>query len=296
MARIFITGSADGLGLLAAKQLQDKGDKRTRVFSHHQDRSKVPSMKPGIVLILLFCLCTSIVVAQKNDSTFLFKTDLSVTNNGFSIIPAFTLGKPAALLDMKMGNKRLSFEPQFRFALEGRPWSFVFIYRYKAITRSKFQLTFGGHIPGLNFVTRRIAVSGVDEDMSVVRRFLAGEIIPKYIISKNVSISIYYLRGHGFQKDGPQTSNFLSLQGSFTRIKVAGKVYVDFKPQLFYLTVDADDGFYANATTTIGIMNFPITISNIVNKAIKSDIAAKDFDWNLSLVYTIDKNFVVKSK
>lgn len=59
--------------------------------------------------------------AQKRDSTFFFKSDLSITNNGFSIIPAFTLGKPAALLDMKMGNNRLSFEPQFRFALEGRP-------------------------------------------------------------------------------------------------------------------------------------------------------------------------------
>lgn len=257
MERIFITGSA---------------------ASHHQDRTKIPSMKPGIVLIFLFDLCTSIVVAQKSDSTFLFKTDLCVTNNGFSIIPAFTLGKPAALLDMKMGNKRLSFEPQFRFALEGRSWSFVFIYRYKAINRSKFQLTFGGHIPGLNFVTRPIEVNGVVEDMSVVRRFLAGEIIPKYIISKYASISIYYLRGHGFQKDGPQNSNFLSLQGSLTRIKIAGKVYVDFNPQFFYLTVDADDGFYANATTTIGIKNFPLTISSIVNKAIQSDIAANDID------------------
>lgn len=244
-----------------------------------------------LVFFVSGCHCS---FAQKRDSTFFFKTDLSVTNNGFSLIPAFTLGKPAAMLDMKMGNRRLSFEPQFRFALEGRPWSFVFIYRYKAIYRSKFQLTFGGHLPGMNFVTRPIEVNGSVEDMSVARRFLAGEIIPKYIFSKNANISIYFLRGQAFQKEGPQTSNFLSLQGSFTKIKIAGKVYADFNPQLFYLTLDDDDGFYANATTTIGIRNFPLTISSIVNKAIQSDIPAKDFDWNISLVYTIDKNFVIR--
>lgn len=246
------------------------------------------------LFVLIFALGVSAGYAQQRDSTFFFKTELSLTNNGFSIIPAFTLGKPAALLDMKMGNKRLSFEPQFRFALEGRPWSFVFIYRYKAIMRSKFQLTIGGHIPGLNFVTRPIEVNGVVEDMSVARRFLAGEIIPKYTFSNKVSVSIYYLRGHGFQEDGPEDSNFLSLQGSFSKIKVAGKVYVDFNPQLYYLTVDADDGFYVNASATLGIRNFPVTISGIVNKTIQSDIPTKDFDWNISLVYTLDKNFVIR--
>jgi hypothetical protein len=58
--------------------------------------------------------------------------------------------------------------------------------------------------------------------------------------------------------------------------------------------VDADDGFYANATTTLGIHNFPVTISGIVNKAIQSDIPTKDFDWNISLVYTLDKQFVLR--
>ncbi|MBL7793772.1 MAG: hypothetical protein JNK77_15695 [Saprospiraceae bacterium] len=251
-------------------------------------------MKIRAFLILSCFFYLSFCYAQKPDSTFFFRTDLSVTNNGFSIIPAFTLGDPAAMLDMRMGNKRLSFEPQFRFALEGRPWSFVFIYRYKAINKPRFQLSFGGHIPGLNFVTRTLSINGVDQDMSVARRFLAAEVIPNFVISKNASIGLYFLKAYGFQKDGPQKSNFLTLRGSFTKIKIAGKVFVDFYPQLFYLNMDADDGFYANATATIGIRNFPLSISGIVNKAIQSSIPAKDFDWNISLVYTIDRRFVLK--
>ncbi len=209
-------------------------------------------------------------------------------------MPAFTLGAPAAFLDMRMGNKRLTFEPQFRFALEGRPWSFIFIYRYKAVIKPKFQLTIGAHAPGLNYITRPVDVNGIQEPLSVARRFLAGEIIPSYKFSPHISVSLYYLRGHGFQQHGPQNSNFLSFQGNFTKLKLAGKTYFNFNPQFFYLKVDADDGYYVNATTTVGVHGFPVTVSGIVNKAIESSIAARDFDWSISLVYTLDKHFVLK--
>jgi hypothetical protein len=193
-----------------------------------------------------------------------------------------------------MGNKRMSFEPLFRFSLEGRPWSFVFIYRYKAIIKPKFQLTVGGHLPGLNFVTNTVMINGIEEKLSVARRFLAAEIIPTYKISNKTSIGLYFLRGHGFQNHGVQNSVFLSLVGNFNKIKLAGKTYVNFSPQVFYLKVDADDGFYVNATATLGIRGFPFTISSIVNKAIESEIPAKTFDWNVSLIYTLDRQFKVR--
>lgn len=247
-----------------------------------------------LVLTIVFATIGNIVSAQNKDSTFYFHADLSVTNNGFSIIPAFTLGDPAAFLDMRIGNKRLSFEPQFRYALEGRPWSFVFIYRYKAIIKPKFQLALGGHLPGINYVKTPVTIGSITEELSVARRFLAAEIIPTYRFTRNISVGLYYLRGHGFQKHGPQNSNFLSLQGNFNKIKLVGKTYFSFSPQVFYLKVDATDGFYVNATTTFGVNGFPLAISSIVNKAVESNIPAKDFDWNVSLVYTIDKAYIRK--
>jgi hypothetical protein len=250
-------------------------------------------MKLKLLLTLFGLLYLSSGYAQR-DSTFFFRTDLNITNNGFSIIPAFTLSAPAAYFDMRMGNKRMSFEPQFRFALEGRPWSFVFIYRYKAIIKPKFQLSLGAHLPGLNFVTNTVMINGIEEKLSVTRRFLAAEINPTYNISKKASVGLYFLRGHGFQNHGPQNSTFLSLVGNFTKIKLVGKTYFNFNPQAFYLAVDSDEGFYVNATTTFGVNGFPLTIASIVNKAIESTIPAKDFDWNVSLIYTLDKQFTLR--
>ena len=75
---------------------------------------------------------------------------MTVTNNGISFIPSFNLGKPAAIFDLTMGGKKLSFEPQFRFALEGKPWSILFWWRYKLLNTDKFQIGLGAH-PALSF-------------------------------------------------------------------------------------------------------------------------------------------------
>lgn len=69
--------------------------------------------------------------AQPRDSTLSLKSILTVTNNGFAIVPAFSLGKPAFLFDLSIANKRFSFEPQFRYSLKGKPWSFNFNCKYK---------------------------------------------------------------------------------------------------------------------------------------------------------------------
>lgn len=250
-------------------------------------------MKFNLFLLLSTLFLINSTYAQR-DSTFYFRADLSTTNNGFSIIPAFTLGAPAAFLDMRMGNKRMSFEPLFRFSLEGRPWSFVFIYRYKAIIKPKFQLTVGGHLPGLNFVTNTVMINGIEEKLSVARRFLAAEIIPTYKISNNTNVGLYFLRGHGFQNHGVQNSFFVSLFANVNKIKLIGKSYINFNPQFFYLKIDTNNGLYLNTTTTFGIKGFPLTISSILNQAIESNIPAKDFDWNVSLIYTLDRQFTRK--
>ncbi|MBL7873911.1 MAG: hypothetical protein JNM78_20020 [Cyclobacteriaceae bacterium] len=243
-------------------------------------------------ILLLFISQTT--WAQKRDSTLYFKSALSVTQNGFSFIPSFSLGKPAAILDLAIGNKRLSFEPQFRYALEGKPWSFIFIYRYKVIDRSKFQLLVGGHIPAIVFATRTATINGVTRDVSVSQRFLAAELAPTYLLSKNLSTGFYLLRGHGFQQDGVQDSYFIGYRVNFNNVKLTDLFFMRFNPQLYYLKTDDLDGYYVTYTLTLAMKDFPLSISHIANKTIKSDIPAKDFDWNVSLIYSFDKNYIRK--
>ena len=53
-----------------------------------------------IILLLTLCLTAAEAFSQTADSTqhvISFKGSLSATNNGFSFIPSFSLGKPAAM-------------------------------------------------------------------------------------------------------------------------------------------------------------------------------------------------------
>ena len=94
-------------------------------------------MKDIIKMALLFFVLlylTPFSFSQKADSTKgigHFSGAVSVTNNGISFVPTFSLDKPAAIFNLSMGKNRFSFEPDLRFSLAGKPWSFLFWGRYK---------------------------------------------------------------------------------------------------------------------------------------------------------------------
>lgn len=62
-----------------------------------------------------------------------FRGTASVTHNGISLVPSFYYGEPALLIDLKFMKGKLSFEPDMRFDLEGKPWTLIFWLRYEAI-------------------------------------------------------------------------------------------------------------------------------------------------------------------
>jgi hypothetical protein len=77
------------------------------------------TIKGAVVLFTLLHL-SYYSFSQQADSTrqmINLRGSVSVTNNGFSFIPSFTLGKPATVVNLSVGGKRFSFEPELRFAL-----------------------------------------------------------------------------------------------------------------------------------------------------------------------------------
>jgi hypothetical protein len=231
--------------------------------------------------------------SQTADSTrqvINFRSSISVTNNGFSFIPAFSLGKPAVIANFTVNaGKRLSFEPEFRFSLlDAKPWSFIFIWRYKLINQPRFQLTAGGHLPAVPFRTIEYERDGVKYETLANYRFLPVELYPNWNITKNVSLGVFYLYAYGFG-DAIRHTNFVSLRANFANIPLSKSLYMRVSPQLLYLKLDAKDGLYFTSSLTLAKRNFPLSISSLINKPIKTSIAGKDFDWNVSLVYTVDK-------
>jgi hypothetical protein len=252
-------------------------------------------MKRGTIFILLLNLTLTLVSQTPGDTKLPshFNGAVTLTNNGISFIPTFTLGKPAVIFDLSVG-KRLSFDPQFRFALEGKPWSFLFWWRYKLITNEKFRFTVGAH-PALSFKTLLITTETGTKEFINVQRYLAGELSPNYFLTKNISVGFYYLFSHCFEKDGINYTHFLTFNANFSSINLTKNYYIKFNPQVYYLKMDKADGYYFSSSMTFARRSFPISISGMINKVIKTEISAsRNFVWNASLIYNFNNEYVKK--
>lgn len=212
-----------------------------------------------------------------------FYGNIQVTNNGISLVPTFSLGDPALLFDLKFVKGRHSFEPDMRFALEGKPWAFIFWYRYQAVRSGKFSLRVGAH-PAVNFRTVDVVKDGEDTQVIQARRYLAAEVAPSYALGEHVRVGMYYLTAVGFD-EGTKRTHFLTLNAGFSDIPLGRKLYAAISPQVYYLRMDQDDGLYANANLALAIRNFPLSLGAILNQEIASQIDSEAFNWNLSLIY-----------
>jgi hypothetical protein len=230
------TGKLENRWSLYAKKLKNIYVLETR--SSFEIISFFPVSKNLIAKALLLCMLsvfTHFANAQKVDSTksiYHMNGDVSVTNNGFSFIPSFSLGKPAMIADLSIGGNRFSFDPQFRFDLEGfKPWSFIFIWRYKLIQTDRFQMKAGVHLPALAFSEKTILTNGVTMEQVVPYRFITPELMPTCILSRNISIGIYYIYGIGLEKaDQTKQTHFISLRGSFSNVHLTEQFYLNWNP------------------------------------------------------------------
>lgn len=252
--------------------------------------------KTGI-FIYVTILLTQALFGQKQDSTIKvtnFSGTISLTNNGLSLIPTFSLGKPAALVILSVSGKRFSFDPDMRFALEGKPWSFLFWTRYKMVNTRKFQVNIGAH-PAINFKTFPAMAGG--KETIVARRFLAGELSPNYYFTKNISIGAYYLYSHGFDSGTPTNTHFITLNSNFSHLTLPGRLFLRINPQVYYLKQDDHDGLYLTSFFMLARKNFPVNLSSTINKTIKSNIpGSKDFVWNLGIAYSFHGKYFKKNE
>jgi len=235
--------------------------------------------------------------AQITDSlpqkTGVFSGAVTVTTKGLSTFPNLTLGKPAAILDLSMGTEKFRFEPVFRFALEGKPWTFIFWCRYELLMTEKFQFKLGTH-PAYSFKTITITENGNTKEILRAQQYLAVEASPVFRVAKNMSLGPYYLHAWGMEKDITQNSDFIAFKVNLSNLNLNDKFFMKLMAQAYYLKLDAEDGFYLNSTLTVMKRNFPFSISSTINKTIQSTIPGNDFLWNVNLTYTFNKQYARK--
>lgn len=210
---------------------------------------------------------------------------VNINSKGISLVPALTLGRPAAVFDLAIRKGDLSFEPQLRFALDGKPWSFLLWGRYRAVTTDRFRLTVGGH-PAFSFKTMKAGVNGRTDNVIEMRRYLAVDAAPTFVLSPRVSAGGYYLYSHGVDPGAPAHTHFVAARTSLSGIRVFGDYLLQATPQLYYLSTKGEDGTYVGASASFERRGAPWSIGTIVNQPVASDIAGgQSFLWNVSVSY-----------
>lgn len=236
--------------------------------------------------------CSTALSQPPKDSTSrvtTFSGSLGVTNNGFSIIPTFSLNSPAAVVQLSWRRERFSIDPDIRLTPDGKRGGVLLWFRYHAVQTERFRFRTGFH-PAMNLQTRKIMEEGVSSEIIQMRRFLAWELAPSYTIRKGWNIGLYYLQGNGLQKDGPQTTHFLNLNTTVSNIKVGKGMRMTLIPAVYHLYMDGKSGFYFTATGILGHVKNPITLQSSMNKTFTSNIPGnRDFLWNVSVVYSFSK-------
>jgi hypothetical protein len=260
----------------------------------HQPK-KIYSIFVIAFLILVGVASPSLAQSGNAERNNHFRGNISVTNNGLSLIPAFSLNRPAAVFELSLGGERLSFDPELRFALDGQPWSFIFWWRYKIVKKEKFNLQVGAH-PAFVFVNTLVddGNGNMVESMEA-KRFFAWEVSPSYTFSPKIKVNFLYLQGRSLGNVPYALNQFVALGSSFTDVSITEKYFFNARPQLFYLKMNEKDGYFASSSFVVGRRGFPVTLGSIVSKKIVSEIEVDDWIWNISLIYSFNNQFVKRS-
>jgi hypothetical protein len=249
-----------------------------------------------LVLILVSFLPIS-GFSQQKDTTqkvIIFSGTLGITNNGFSIIPTFSLNSPASIIQLSWRKNKFSIDPDMRLSPDARKGGMLFWFRYHAIEKKKFSLRVGVH-PAFSFQLKKITENGVTSEITQLLRFFAWEFTPNYQISKHLGVGLYYLQGNGLQKYGPQRSHFVNFNTRISNIKLSKDFRFSLIPAIYYLRLDKYEGVYYTAVGILSNTKWPISLQSAFNKTIKSNLPGnKDFIWNVSLNYRFRKELVAK--
>lgn len=234
--------------------------------------------------------------AQNEDSStakvYNFTAAVTIQSKGISTIPNLTLGKPAIVFDLKLGRK-LTFEPQFRFALDGKPWAMVFWWRYYETISNKFKVTYHTNYSLSYKSITSYTSSGTSQDLIRTTRYLVGAIEPNYRINNHIGVGMYLFYNRGLESFITRNTYMFSFRPTFSNIPITKNVVVVIAPEIYSLIMDKNNGVFFNSRFLISRKNFPLAISGLINKPLKSTIPSEyDFLWNVGLSYTFNKKFI----
>jgi hypothetical protein len=247
-----------------------------------------------LILFFLFGISLNLLAQTEESPTAKinsFTAAVTVQSKGISTIPNMTLGKPAIIFDMKMGRK-LTFEPQFRFSLEGKPWAAVFWWRYYQTVSNKFKVTYHTNYSLSYKSVVSYTSSGTTNNFIRSIAYLVGALEPNYKINNYLSLGTYLFYNRSLEIASTRNTLMLSFRPTFSNLPIAKNITFMAAPEIYSLNMDKNSGVFLNSRFLISLKNSPFSISGLINKPLKSTIPSEfDFLWNVGLTYTFNKKY-----
>ena len=249
-------------------------------------------MRKSVMIISFLLGCLLSFSQDTTSKEFHVSGNIGVTNNGISIIPTFSLKQSAFNLSYSLSRGgRFSIDPDLRLTFDGRKGSGIVWFRHKLKTEGKFKVNIGIH-PAYNFALRTITEEGKSRSITQARRFIATELAPSYKVNNHLNFGLYYLKGNGLQDDATKSLHFVNFITGINKIPLFFGYSFNIAPQLYYLKMDDQDGYYFNSNIVLAKQKSPFTLMYMINKEIRSNVAGSvNFDWNVSLIYNFSNKY-----
>jgi hypothetical protein len=203
---------------------------------------------------------------------------LSVSRIGLSPIPVPPLEYPclSSFFSVKKGN--WSYDPDFTFALNAKPWMINNWTHYRFVNKNKLQVTAGIN-PFLYFVND---VSNSRKQVLRTSLNLSAEISADYKISTNWSVNINYRRDKGFN-DMVLTGNFFCVGVSY-KPDISSSLFIGLNEHLIYFDYPGRlVGIFSSGEVILGSKKIPASVSFQAVQPVACKSVAAPFIWNLSL-------------
>ena len=242
---------------------------------------------PNILKFLLLIVFTLVSIRGfseiKKDTINPIKVSGSIqlANNGISPVPAFSLGKPAIMTAFSIKKGNLSFNPQFNYGIDGRPWSSN---NWLRLQFPKKKFTFRAGINwSLFFKQATVTENNQTFVIKRVNRYLETELAAFYQISDKITLQTMWWHDEGMDVDAVKRGSFYSLSATISKIPLSKSLKMTLIPHVFYLHNKIPfEGFFASAMAIFSYKNSPFTLSAQAVKPIWVKPESQ-FNWNIGL-------------
>ena len=82
------------------------------------------------------------------------------------------------------------------------------------------------------------------------------------------------------------------MESVYLTVAPVENIFLSFSPQIYYLQIDQQDGFYLTGNVLLSNKRSPFSFMYLYNKEIRTNIiGSRNLDWNLTLMYNFYRTF-----